>query len=88
MAFTWKAQQGEETASGEEEWEPKMDQGGTEEGQYSPIHQSKDVEHGSNIWVAPARCALQILQCLLTEWHGHLVATLSCILDHQVVQSP
>lgn len=59
-----------------------------EGGQYSPIHQSKDVEHGCNIWVAPARCALQVLQCLLTERHGHLVATLSCILDHQVVQSP
>lgn len=56
--------------------------------QYSPIHQSKNVKHGRNIRVAVARCTLQVLQCLLAEWHSYLIATLGCILDHQVVQCP
>ena len=33
-----------------------------------------------------ARCLLQVLQGLLTEGHGHLVAALGGVLDHQVVQ--
>lgn len=38
--------------------------------------------------MATARCALQVLQRLLAERHGHLIATLGCVLNHQVVQRP
>lgn len=74
-------------AEGGSRWEPGG-RAGRRGGQDSPIHQSKDVEHGCDIRVATARRALQVLQCLLTQWHGHLIATLGCVLDHQVVQGP
>lgn len=93
VACIWEAQQGEEV-----EWRGRMGAKGSsmwESGgrlvarrQYLPIHQSKNVEHGRNIRVAMTRCALQVLQCLLAEWHSYLIATLGCILDHQIVQCP
>lgn len=35
-----------------------------------------------------AGCLLQVLQGLLAQRHGHLVAALRGVLDHQVVERP
>lgn len=35
-----------------------------------------------------ARAPLQVLQGLAAQRHGHLVAALARVLDHQVVQGP
>lgn len=55
---------------------------------FSPVHKSKNVEHGGHIWVIVSGGFLQILQGLFAEGHGHLVAALRGILDHQIVESP
>ena len=56
--------------------------------QGSPVDQGQDVEHGGHVGVVVARGLLQVLQGLLAEGHGHLVAALRRVLDHQVVEGP
>ena len=53
-----------------------------------PVHQRQDVEHGGHVGVAVARAPLQVFQGLAAQRHGHLVAALARVLDHQVVQGP
>ncbi|KAG7267214.1 hypothetical protein CRUP_007337, partial [Coryphaenoides rupestris] len=48
--------------------------------------QGQDVEHGGHVGVVVAGGLLQVLQGLLAEGHGHLVAALRGVLDHQVVE--
>ncbi|KAG7277727.1 hypothetical protein CRUP_023015 [Coryphaenoides rupestris] len=48
--------------------------------------QGQDVEHGGHVGVVVSGRLLQVLQCLLAEGHGHLVAALRRVLDHQVVE--
>ena len=53
-----------------------------------PVHERQDVEHGGHVGVAVTRAPLQVLQGLPAQRHGHLVAALARVLDHQVVQGP
>ena len=55
---------------------------------HQPVDEGKDVEHGGHIRVVMSRGLLQVLQGLLAEGHGHLVAALGGVLDHQVVEGP
>ena len=54
----------------------------------SPVDQGQDVEHGGHVGVVVAGGLLQVLQGLLAEGDGHLVAALRRVLDHQVVEGP
>ncbi len=55
---------------------------------HTPVDQSQDVEHGGYIGMVVSRGFLQVLQSLFAERHGHLVAALSSVLDHQVMEGP
>lgn len=53
---------------------------------HAPVHEGEDVEHGGHVRMVVAAGLLQVLEGLLAQGHGHLVAALGGILDHQVVQ--
>lgn len=55
---------------------------------HTPVDQGQDVEHGGHVRVVVSGGLLQVLQGLFAEGHGHLVAALGGVLDHQVVEGP
>jgi len=53
-----------------------------------PVDKCENVEHRGDVWVITATCwLLEVVDGLLTQRHGHLIATLRRVLDHEVVQS-
>lgn len=51
-----------------------------------PVDEGKNVKHCGDIRVVVTRGLLQVFQRLFTQRHGHFIAALRGVLDHQVVQ--